>query len=58
MITIKLTTFNGSTKAISVDTRRDAHEYISALAKSLPKTTSLHVSCDALGISGNLKGTK
>jgi hypothetical protein len=58
MITLKLTSFNGNTKVISVNTRRDAHEYISALAKSLPKATSLHVSCDALGISGHLKGNK
>jgi hypothetical protein len=58
MITIKLTSFNGTTKAISLNTRRDAHEYISALTKSLPKSVVLHVSCDALGISGHLKGVK
>jgi hypothetical protein len=58
MITLKLTTFNGTTKAMSFDTPANVRTYITALSNTLPKTVVLQVSCDALGISGHLKGNK
>ena len=58
MITLKLTTFNGSTKAYSLPTPSDVEFFIDELEKSLPRNVVLHASCDALGISGHLKGRK
>lgn len=58
MITLKLTSFNGTTKAISLSTPSDVRTYMRTLSQALPKSVVLHVSCDALGISGHLKGGK
>jgi hypothetical protein len=58
MITLKLTTFNGNTKAMSFRTPLDVAMYMSALSNALPKSVVLQVSCDTLGISGHLKGSK
>ena len=58
MITLKLTSFNGTTKAMSFSTPSQVHNYISALSNVLPKSVVLQVSCDTLGISGHLKGNK
>jgi hypothetical protein len=58
MITLKLTSFNGTTKAMSFATPSDVRTYISALSNALPKSVVLQVSCDTLGISGHLKGNK
>ena len=58
MITLKLTSFNGTTKAMSFGTPADVRNYIGALSNALPKSVVLQVSCDTLGISGHLKGTK
>ena len=33
-------------------------KYLLELHNALPKTITLHVSCDALGISGHIKGVK
>jgi hypothetical protein len=56
MINIKLTTFNGNTKVIALNNANAVHDYINNLANVLPKTMSLQVSCDALCISGVIKG--
>jgi len=56
MITLKLTSFNGTTKALAFNTPSDVRTYISALSNALPKSVVLQVSCDTLGISGHLKG--
>jgi hypothetical protein len=58
MITLNLTTFNGSTKAMGFTNPSDVHTYINALGKALPKSVVLQVSCDALGISGHIQGGK
>jgi hypothetical protein len=58
MITLKLTSFNGNTKAMSFSTPSQVRQYISALNNALPKSVVLQVSCDTLGISGHLKGNK
>jgi hypothetical protein len=58
MIQIKLTSFNGNTKRMEFPTAYLANNYIKALPNALPKSITLQVSCDALGISGHLKGNK
>ena len=55
MITVTLTTFNGNTKKYNVT---DAKFFISQLKNALPKSVTVHVSCDELGISGHVKGEK
>jgi hypothetical protein len=58
MITIKLTSFNGNVKRMEFPTAYLANNYIKALPTALPKTITLQVSCDALGISGHIQGVK
>jgi len=58
MITLKLTSFNGNTKAYHLPTQYAVEFFIAELEKALPKNVVLHASCDALGISGHLKGLK
>jgi hypothetical protein len=58
MITLKITTFNGNTKAMPFNTPLDVAMYMAALSNALPKSVVLQLSCDTLGISGHLKGNK
>ena len=58
MVQVKLTSFNGNTKRLEFSTAYLAKNYIKALPSALPKTITLQVSCDALGISGHIKGAK
>jgi hypothetical protein len=58
MIQIKLTSFNGNVKRMEFHTADLASNYIKALPNALPKTITLQVSCDALGISGHIQGVK
>lgn len=58
MVQIKLTSFNGNTKRIEFANSYLATNYIKALPNALPKTITLQVSCDALGISGHIQGVK
>ena len=58
MISLKLTTFNGTSKSMSFSTPAEVRTYINALTNTLPKSVVLQVSCDTLGISGHLKGNK
>lgn len=58
MVQVKLTSFNGNTKRVEFATASLANNYIKALPNALPKAITLQVSCDALGISGHIKGVK
>jgi hypothetical protein len=58
MVQVKLTSFNGNTKRVEFSTTYLAKQYIKALPNALPKSITLQVSCDALGISGHIKGVK
>jgi hypothetical protein len=58
MIQIKLTSFNGNVKRVEFPTTYLAKKYLTALPNALPKAITLQVSCDALGISGHIKGVK
>jgi hypothetical protein len=58
MITLKLTSFNGTTKRMEFPTAFLANNYIKALPNALPKSVTLQVECDALTLSGFVRGTK
>jgi hypothetical protein len=54
--TITLETFNGSTKKISLPSKGAVAQFISTYPTQLPFGVSVKVACDALSISGTLKG--
>ena len=54
--TITLETFNGSTKKIALDSRGAVSQFISQYPTQLPVGVAVKVSCDALGVSGTLRG--
>jgi hypothetical protein len=54
--TITLETFNGSTKKINLVSRGAVAQFISNYPTQLPVGVSVKVSCDALGVSGTLRG--
>ena len=53
---VKLESFNGSVKSISLPSKGAVAQFISQYPQQLPVGISLKVSCDALGISGTLRG--
>jgi hypothetical protein len=55
--TITLETFNGSTKKISLASRGAVAQFLSTYPTQLPVGVSVKVACDALGVSGTLRGT-
>ena len=54
--TITLETFSGSTKKIALASRGAVAQFISTYPTQLPVGVSVKVSCDALGVSGTLRG--
>jgi len=54
--TITLETFNGSTKKIALPSRGAVAQFISTYPNQLPVGVAVKVSCDALGVSGTLRG--
>jgi hypothetical protein len=54
--TITLETFNGSTKKIALASRGAVAQFISTYPTQLPVGVAVKVSCDALGVSGTLRG--
>jgi uncharacterized membrane protein YhaH (DUF805 family) len=58
MVQVKLTSFNGNVKRLEFLTSYLANNYIKALPNALPKTVTLQVECDALTLSGFVRGTK
>jgi hypothetical protein len=55
--TVKLETFNGSVKSISLPSKGAVAQFISTYPTQLPVGVSVKVACDTLGISGTLRGT-
>jgi hypothetical protein len=53
---IKLESFNGSTKSIALPSKGAVAQFISQYPQQLPVGVALKVSCDALSISGTLRG--
>jgi hypothetical protein len=54
--TVKLESFNGSVKSIALPSKGAVAQFISEYPKALPVGVALKVSCDALGVSGTLRG--
>jgi hypothetical protein len=53
---VTLETFSGSTKKIAMPSKGAVAQFISTYPNQLPVGISVKVSCDALGISGTLRG--
>jgi hypothetical protein len=54
--TVTLETFNGSTKKINLPSKGAVAQFISTYPTQLPVGVSVKIACDALSISGTLKG--
>ena len=56
--TVTLETFNGSTKKINLASKGAVAQFISTYPTQLPVGVVVKLSCDALGVSGTLRGKK
>jgi hypothetical protein len=56
MYKIKLETFNGTVKTVTVPSRGAVAQFISQYPQQLPVGIAVKMSCDALGVSGTLRG--
>jgi hypothetical protein len=56
MYKVTLETFNGSVKTIQLPSKGAVAQFISTYPNTLPVGVSIKVACDALSISGTLKG--
>jgi hypothetical protein len=54
--TVKLETFSGSVKSISLPSKGAVAQFISQYPTTLPVGVSVKVACDTLGITGTLRG--
>ena len=53
---IRLETYTGSVKTISLPSKGAVAQFISNYPEQLPVGVSVKISCDLLGIRGTLKG--
>jgi hypothetical protein len=56
--TVTLETFSGSTKKINFASQGAVAQFISQYPTQLPVGVSVKLSCDALGVTGTLRGTR
>lgn len=54
--TVKLETFSGSVKSISLPSKGAVAQFISNYPNQLPVGVSVKLSCDALGVAGTIRG--
>jgi hypothetical protein len=54
--TVKLETFSGSVKKISLPSKGAVAQFISTYPETLPVGVSVKIACDTLGITGTLRG--
>ena len=57
MITLTLTTTQGTEKKMSFDQLAQVRTFVDDLPKRLNKTTRVRVDCDLLGLNGWVQGT-
>ena len=57
MYKVKIESFNGSTKVISLPSKGAVAQFVSTYPTQLPVGVSVKIACDTLGISGTLRGT-
>jgi hypothetical protein len=53
---VKLETFTGSVKTISLPSKGAVAQFINTYPTQLPVGVSVKIACDSLGISGTLRG--
>jgi hypothetical protein len=53
---VKLETFTGSVKTISLPSKGAVAQFINTYPTQLPVGVSVKIACDTLGISGTLRG--
>lgn len=53
---VTLETFSGSTKKISLPSKGAVAQFVSNYPNTLPVGVAVKISCDALGVSGTLRG--
>ena len=56
--TVKLETFNGSVKSISLPSKGAVAQFVSQYPNTLPVGVSVKIACDTLGLSGTIRGTR
>jgi hypothetical protein len=56
MYNVKLETFNGTVKTISLPSKGAVAQFISTYPNTLPLGVSVKIACDALGVRGTLRG--
>lgn len=56
MYKIKLETFSGTVKTVTVPSRGAVAQFISQYPQTLPVGIAVKMSCDALGVRGTLRG--
>ena len=54
--TVKLETFSGSVKSISLPSKGAVAQFVNEYPNTLPVGVSVKVACDTLAISGTLRG--
>ena len=57
MYKVKIETYSGMVKEISLPSKGAVAKFVNEYPSSLPKGISVKVSCDVLGVSGTLRGT-
>jgi hypothetical protein len=55
---VRIETYNGSVKTISLPSKGAVAQFVSEYPKTLPIGISVKISCDLLGLRGTLKGVK
>ena len=55
---VRIESFNGSVKNVPLPSRGAVAQFIGEYPKALPVGISVKVACDALSVSGTLRGTK
>ena len=58
MITVTLTTVQGTEKKMSFDQLAQVRTFVDNLPKRLNKSTRVRVDCDLLGLNGWVQGTQ
>jgi hypothetical protein len=56
MYKIKLETFSGTVKTVTVPSRGAVAQFITEYPKAWPVGVAVKMSCDALGVTGTLRG--
>ena len=57
MYKVKLETFSGEVKTISLPSKGAVAQFVSTYPTQLPVGVSVKIACDTLGITGTLRGT-